>query len=425
MARRDQRLVPISLADLEHNAHVTLDLNALDYYRSGANDMQTLRDNQEAFTRLRLRPRILRDVSKVETQTTLLGHPVSSPICISPTAMQRLVNDEGEKATARAAARAKKCMILSSWSTTTAEDTIAAGNEIPVQHNTPGLPLFWFQLYVYKDRAMTESLIRRVEKAGYKALVITVDTPYLGRRLADVRNVFTLPSHMSMANFETKESKITMANILKQEEDSRDNGNNSNNNNGEASDSRTQTKKAAEGKGTKVVRQESSLAAYVVSQIDPSLNWKDIEWIQSITKLPIVVKGVLTAEDAQLAVESGAKGILVSNHGGRQLDGVLATIDALPEVLDAVQGKDVEVYLDGGVRKGTDVFKALALGARAVFLGRPILWGLAHDGEAGVSLALDLIQKEFELAMALAGCCKVTDINRAHVQHGTTSTPRL
>ncbi|KAF9172908.1 Hydroxyacid oxidase 1 [Mortierella sp. AD010] len=402
MARRDQRLVPISLADLEHNAHITMDLNALDYYRSGANDMQTLRDNQEAFTRLRLRPRILRDVSKVDTQTTLLGHPVASPICISPTAMQRLANDEGEKATARAAAKAKKCMILSSWSTTSAEDTIAAGKEIPVQHDTPGLPLFWFQLYVYKDRAMTESLIRRVEKVGYK-----VDTPFLGRRLADVRNVFTLPSHMSMANFETKESKVTMANILKQEEDISNIDIN---------------EKAAE---VKVVRQESSLAAYVVSQIDPTLNWKDIEWIQSITKLPIIVKGVLTAEDAELAVKSGAKGILVSNHGGRQLDGVLATIDALPEVLDAVKGKDVEVYLDGGVRKGTDVLKALALGARAVFLGRPILWGLAHDGEAGVSLTLDLLQKEFELAMALAGCCKIADINRAHVQHGTTPSSRL
>ncbi|KAF9106994.1 Hydroxyacid oxidase 1 [Mortierella sp. AM989] len=418
MARRDQRLVPISLADLEHNAHVTMDLNALDYYRSGANDMQTLRDNQEAFSRLRLRPRILKDVSKIDTQTTLLGHPVASPISISPTAMQRLANDEGEKATARAAAKAKKCMILSSWATTSAEDTIAAGKEIPVQHDTPGLPLFWFQLYVYKDRSMTESLIRRVEKVGYKALVITVDTPYLGRRLADVRNVFSLPSHMSMANFETKDSKITMANILKHEDGSHSAKS-------EATDLRTRTKSAAEGKEIKVVRQESSLAAYVVSQIDPTLNWKDIEWIQSITKLPIIVKGVLTAEDAKLAVEAGAKGILVSNHGGRQLDGVLATIDALPEILDAVKGKDVEVYLDGGVRKGTDVLKALALGAKAVFLGRPILWGLAHDGEAGVSLTLDLIQKEFELAMALAGCSKISDINRAHVQHGTVSTPRL
>ncbi|KAF9429308.1 Hydroxyacid oxidase 1 [Entomortierella beljakovae] len=394
MARREQRLVPISLADFEHNAHISMDLNALDYYRSGANDMQTLRDNQEAFTRLRLRPRILRDVSKVETQTTLLGHTVASPICISPTAMQRLANDEGEKATARAVAKAKKCMILSSWSTTSAEDTISAGKEIPVKLDTPGLPLFWFQLYVYKDRAMTESLIRRVEKAGYKALVITVDTPFLGRRLADVRNVFTLPSHMTMANFETKESKTTMANILKGDDVDR-------------------------------TTKESSLAAYVVSQIDPTLNWKDIQWIQSITDLPIIVKGVMTAEDSILAVEAGAKGILVSNHGGRQLDGVLATIDALPEVLDAVKGKDIEVYLDGGVRKGTDVLKALALGAKAVFLGRPILWGLAHDGEDGVTLALDLIQKEFELAMALAGCSKISDINRAHVQYGTVFTPRL
>ncbi|KAG0283149.1 Hydroxyacid oxidase 1 [Linnemannia gamsii] len=411
MSRLPQ-LVPISIADLEHNAHTTLAINALDYYRSGANDMQTLKDNQDAYKRLRLRPRILRDVSKVDTKTTLLGHTVSSPICIAPTAMQRLANDAGEKATARAAAKAKKCMILSSWSTTSAEDTIAAGQEIPVdQSSTSGLPLFWFQLYVYKDRVVTEQLIRRVEKAGYKALVITVDTPFLGRRLADVRNVFKLPGHMTMANFENKDSKVTMATILDQNEDS--------------DEGVDVTYDKATGATKRVVRQESSLAAYVVSQIDPTLNWSDIAWVRSITKLPVVVKGVLTAEDAKLAADTGVEGILVSNHGGRQLDGVLATIDALPEVLDAVKGRGVEVYIDGGVRKGTDVLKALALGAKAVFLGRPILWGLAHDGEEGVSLALNLLQQEFELAMALAGCCKIEDINRDHVQHGTTARSRL
>ncbi|KAK3836228.1 MAG: hydroxyacid oxidase-like protein 1 [Linnemannia gamsii] len=409
---RPNQFLPISIADLEHNAHTTLALNALDYYRSGANDMQTLKDNQEAYNRYRLRPRILRDVSKVDTQTTLLGHPVASPICIAPTAMQRLANDAGEKATARAAAKAKKCMILSSWSTTSAEDTIAAGQEVPVDLSTPGLPLYWFQLYVYKDRVVTEQLIRRVEKAGYKALVITVDTPFLGRRLADVRNVFRLPGHMTMANFETKDSKVTMATILDHHDEESDEGTAESNIN-----------KA--GAQKTVVRQESSLAAYVVSQIDPTLNWSDIAWVRSITKLPVVVKGVLTAEDAKLAADTGVEGILVSNHGGRQLDGVLATIDALPEVLDAVKGRNVEVYIDGGVRKGTDVLKALAIGAKAVFLGRPVLWGLAHDGEEGVSLALSLLQQEFELAMALAGCCKIDDINRDHVQHGTTARSRL
>lgn len=209
--------------------------------------------------------------------------------------------------------------------------------------------------------------------AFFLALVITVDTPFLGRRLADVRNVFKLPAHMNMANFEHKDSKVTMATIL-------------DDNPAEAQAesllermAQNGPEAAATGRNTKVVRQESSLAAYVVSQIDPTLNWKDIAWVRSITKLPVVVKGVLTAEDAALAAEIGVEGILVSNHGGRQLDGVLATIDALPEVLDAVKGKNVEVYVDGGVRKGTDVLKALALGAKAVFLGRPILWGLAHD----------------------------------------------
>lgn len=204
-------------------------------------------------------------------------------------------------------------------------------------------------------------------------MVITVDTPFLGRRLADVRNVFKLPAHMNMANFEHKDSKVTMATILDDENPTE-----------EAENllekmAQSGSKAGGQGRVAKVVRQESSLAAYVVSQIDPTLNWKDIAWVRSITKLPVVVKGVLTAEDATLAAEIGVEGILVSNHGGRQLDGVLATIDALPEVLDAVKGKNVEVYVDGGVRKGTDVLKALALGAKAVFLGRPILWGLAHD----------------------------------------------
>ncbi|KAG0359071.1 Hydroxyacid oxidase 1 [Gamsiella multidivaricata] len=228
---------------------------------------------------------------------------------------------------------------------------------------------------------------------------------------------------MTMANFETKESKVTMANILDQEgaKDKAVEQTLSNQANGASQEA----KRAGEGKAAKVIRQESSLAAYVVAQIDPTLNWKDIEWIRSITDLPIVVKGVLTAEDAKLAADAGVKGIVVSNHGGRQLDGVLATIDALPEVLEAVQGRDVEVYIDGGVRKGTDVLKALALGAKAVFLGRPILWGLAHDGEEGVSLTLSLIQLELELAMALAGCSKISDITRDHVQHGTTSRAKL
>ncbi|KAG0339680.1 Hydroxyacid oxidase 1 [Podila horticola] len=396
---RQQQLIPISIADLEHNAHITLALNALDYYRSGANDMQTLKDNQDAYSRIRLRPRILRDVSKVDTQTTLLGHTVGSPICIAPTAMQRLANDAGEKATARAAAKAKKCMILSSWSTTSAEDTIEAGKEIPENLSSPGLPLFWFQLYVYKDREVTEQLIRRVEKAGYKALVITVDTPFLGSRLADVRNVFKLPAHMNMANFEHKDSKVTMATILDDENPAEAQAENL-----LERIAQNGPKAAATGRSIKVVRQESSLAAYVVSQIDPTLNWKDIAWVRSITKLPVVVKGVLTAEDAALAAEIGVEGILV---------------------LDAVKGKNVEVYVDGGVRKGTDVLKALALGAKAVFLGRPILWGLAHDGEDGVTLALNLIQQEFELAMALAGCCKISDITRNHVQHGTDARSRL
>ncbi|KAI8594547.1 hydroxyacid oxidase 1 [Dissophora ornata] len=208
---RQQRLVPISLADLEHNAHITMDLNALDYYRSGANDMQTVKDNQDAFTRIRLRPRILRDVSKVDTQTTLLGHRVASPICISPSAMQRLANDQGEKATARAAAKAKKCMILSSWSTTSAEDTIEAGKEVEVDTMTPGLPLFWFQLYVYKDRSLAESLIRRVEKAGYKGILLNVECFYCRREKGERMELKeSFPRRRPLSRFEGLPTRLCL-----------------------------------------------------------------------------------------------------------------------------------------------------------------------------------------------------------------------
>ncbi|KAJ2397655.1 hypothetical protein GGI23_003456 [Coemansia sp. RSA 2559] len=374
----------VSLDDLEHYASQNLDRNALDYYRSGAQDMLTLRDNQRAFDRIAVRPRILRDVSRVDTSTNVLGAAISSPVCIAPTAMQRMAHPDGECATARAAARKQTCMVLSSWSTTSVEDVAAAADSAAAP-----APPRWLQLYIYKDRAATRRLVERAQNAGYSAIALTVDTPFLGRRLADMRNRFRLPPHLSMANFADKQ---TMAQVS----------------------SAAQPLSAAEN--------SSGLAAYVASQIDPTLSWDHVAWVKRVSRLPVLLKGVLTADDAELAVQAGVDGIIVSNHGGRQMDTVPATIDVLEEVCRAVRGR-VQVYLDGGVRRGTDVLKALALGATAVFLGRPVLWALSYNGEDGVAEMLDMINEEFRLAMALAGCPRIADIKRDHVR--MPGQPRL
>lgn len=346
--------------DYEENAKGTLDRNALDYYSSGANEQVTLAENRLAFTRYRIMPRILVDVRNIDMETTILGQRVSMPICVSPTAMQRMAHPQGELATATASSAAKTCMILSSWSSTSLEDVATANGE----------GLRWFQLYVYKDRQVVAQLVQRAEAAGYKAIALTVDAPLLGRRLADVRNKFKLPPHLTLANF------------------------------AQSSDKATSVKSSS----------DSGLAAYVASQIDQSLDWDSFKWLKSITKLPIVVKGVLTAEDAVKSIEMGAAAIMVSNHGARQLDTSPATIEVLPEIVAAVAGR-VEVYLDGGVTLGTDALKALALGARAVFVGRPVLWGLAYDGAAGVSSVLNILREELRMAMALSGVVSLQDLH--------------
>lgn len=345
---------PVNVREYEAHAYEHLPKNAFDYYASGAMDMITLRENRAAFERLRLRPRIMRDVSKVNIATKVLGIPVSSPICVAPTAMQKMACHEGEMDTARGCSRTKTLMTLSSWSTTALED---------VQDAAPDMSK-WFQLYIYKDRVVTEDLVRRAERAGYKALAVTVDAPVLGRREADVRNRFKLPSHLTMGNFVGKGG--------------------------------------AHAQGTKDGGKDSGLASYVASLIDRTLNWDDIRWLRSISKLPIVVKGVMSGEDATVALEAGVDAIWVSNHGARQLDTCAATIELLPEIVRAVNGR-CEVYIDGGITRGTDCFKALALGATAVFIGRPVLWGLAHSGADGVENVLNLLQAEFEQCMMLMG----------------------
>ncbi|XP_074577845.1 glycolate oxidase 3-like [Curcuma longa] len=350
-----------NVSEYEQIAKQKLPKMIYDYYASGAEDQWTLRENRSAFSRILFRPRILVDVSNIDMSTTVLGFKISMPIMIAPTAMQKMAHPEGELATARAASAANTIMILSSWSTSSVEEVNSTG---------PGVR--FFQLYVYKDRNVVRQIVGRAEKAGFKAIVLTVDTPRLGRREADIKNRFTLPPSLMLKNFE----ELALEKM----------------------------------DGTS----DSGLASYVGSQIDRSLSWKDVKWLQTITSLPIIVKGVMTAEDTQLAVQAGVAGIVVSNHGARQLDYVPATINCLEEVVKAAQGK-VPVFLDGGIRRGTDIFKALALGASGVFIGRPVVFALAADGEAGVRKVLQMLRDELELTMALSGCTSLEQITRNHV----------
>jgi isopentenyl diphosphate isomerase/L-lactate dehydrogenase-like FMN-dependent dehydrogenase len=354
-----EQIEAINLFELEMKARELLPQTPYDYYASGANDEITLRENRVAYERIALLPRMLVDVSERDMCTTVLGEPVSMPILIAPTAFQGFAHPKGEVATVKAAGEAKTLMTLSILSTFSIEEimTVATG---PV----------WFQLYVFKDRAISASLVRRAEGAGCKAIVFTVDAPLLGRRERDVRNQFKMPDALSIKNL--------LPGGLQEFRD------------GTAS---------------------SGPAPCIASLFDTTLVWKDIEWLAGITTLPVLVKGILRSDDAQLAVKHGASGVIVSNHGARQLDTTPATISVLPEIVDAVDGK-VEVYVDGGIRRGTDVLKAIAYGARAVFIGRPVLWGLASGAEAGVRYVLETLRQEFDLAMALSGCPTLSSITR-------------
>ncbi|XP_041828589.1 hydroxyacid oxidase 1 [Melanotaenia boesemani] len=360
----------VCVLDFEEEARKILPKAVYDYYRSGADGQNTLADNVAAFNRWYLIPRVLRDVSTVDLSVSVMGQKLSMPLCVGATAMQRMAHPAGETATARACKAVGTAMMLSSWATSTIEEVMSAMTTSPGSEG-----VLWMQLYIYKDRELTLSLVHRAEKAGYKAIFVTVDTPYLGKRLDDVRNRFKMPPHLSMSNFST-------ASLAFSEDDY---GN------------------------------DSGLAVYVANAIEPALSWDDITWLKKQTCLPVIVKGVLNGEDAVQAVNYGINGILVSNHGARQLDGVPATLDVLEEVVKAVQGR-CDVYMDGGVRRGTDVLKALALGAKAVFVGRPVLWGLACQGEEGVIELLELLKDELRLAVALSGCRSVSEVSRSLVR---------
>jgi 4-hydroxymandelate oxidase len=355
---------PVNVSDFQALARDRMEQSAYDYYAGGACDEVTLGRNERAFDRYVLRPRMMVDVGRLDTSTEVLGHRVAMPILLAPTAFNRLAHDEGEKAAARAAGRAGTIMTLSTLATCTLEDVAAEA----------GGPL-WFQLYVYRDREYTRDLVQRAEEAGYKALVLTVDSPLLGRRERDVRNNFALPEGVTVKNLERSRTRLVSA-----------------------------------GGWTA----EMSFPEYIHRMMDPTLTWDSVSWLASLTSLPILIKGVLVPEDALLARGAGARGVIVSNHGGRQLDGAEATIVALPRVTDAL-GDSLPVLMDGGIRRGTDIVKALALGARAVLIGRPYLWGLAAAGEEGVVQVLGLLRRELELAMALAGRPTVASIDRSLV----------
>ncbi len=354
---------PLNLFEYEQLATKCLSQMALDYYASGAWDEVTLRDNRAAFEKFKLRPRSLVDVSQRNLATEVLAQPLQIPLLIAPMAFQCLANPQGEVATATAAASAGVGMVLSTLSTKSIEEVAA------VRHDTNLQTPQWFQLYIHKDRGLTRALVERAYTAGYKALCITVDAPVLGRRERDKRNEFALPPDMQLANL----TNLSGLNIPQKQG-------------------------------------ESGLFTYFAQQLDPAVTWQDLEWLESLCPLPLVVKGILRADDAVRAVESGAKAIVVSNHGGRQLDGAIASIDALAEVVDAV-GDRAEVLLDGGIRRGTDILRALALGAKAVLVGRPVLWGLAVAGEAGVAHVIDILRDELDVAMALSGCASLEKID--------------
>lgn len=350
-----------TLRDVETAAKARLTRLAYDYAAGGAGDERALDDNVAAFTPWRLRPRFLVDVSTRDASVHLLGRRHPRPFAVAPTAFHRLFHEDGEIGVARAARDRGILLVSSTLSTTPLEDVAAAAGPR------------WFQVYVHKDRALTKDLVGRAKAAGYEALVLTVDAPVWGMRERDRRNKFSLPPPLTLANF---------ARMLPD---------------------------ATGGGGP------DGLARYVNDQLDASLTWDAVAWLKDISGLPVIVKGVLTAEDARLAIDHGAAAILVSNHGGRQHDRHPATLDALPEVVDAAAGR-VPVLVDGGLRRGSDVLIALALGARMALVGRPILWGLAAGGEAGAGRVLDLLADEFDNAMAMAGLARAEDADGATVR---------
>jgi L-lactate dehydrogenase (cytochrome) len=356
--------IPVSVAELEERAVVAMDPKAASYVCAGAGAEETMRANRDAFARRRIVPRMLRDVAGRDLSTTVLGTAMPAPLLLAPIGVQKVVHDDGELATARAAAAVGVPMIASTASHFSLEEVAAAGGEAPR----------WFQLYWPNDPGLARSLVERAEAAGYGAIVLTVDTFIPGWKPRDLQQAW-LPflNGMGVANY--FQDPVFRAALEKTPE---------------------------EDPGT-------ATGHFLGVQANPSLSWADLALLREMTSLPIVVKGIQHAEDAREAVRRGLDGIVVSNHGGRQVDGALASLDALPAIAEAV-GEELAILFDSGVRGGADVLKALALGADAVCLGRPYLWGLALDGQAGVETVLKMVLAELDLTMALCGLTRPSEI---------------
>ncbi len=343
----------LTVPDYEARARETMPTALFDrlFGTYGASIMTSNSNNLAAFEAIKLRPRVLADVSHRELSTEVLGQKISFPVMLAPTGTHQRAHPQGELASARAAGASGTIMGLSTASSYSIEEVAEVGTG----------PL-WFQLYFFRDRELTEILVRRAQQAGYSALMLTVDNLGAGSREREHRYAYTLDAERILKNF----VGIDLPNLP-----NRDNFN------------------------------------YC---FESALNWSDLEWLRSLTSMPLVIKGIQTAEDARLCAEYGVDGVIVSNHGGHNLEGTMGTIDILPEVVDAV-GDRAEVFLDGGIRRGTDVLKTLALGAKAVFIGRPIFWGLSVNGEAGVGNVLDILRDELDVAM---GLCGLTDVKKAN-----------
>jgi len=341
----------VNLADYERLAEDVLDPATHAFLFGGAGDEWTVRANLSAFGRWCLRPRVLVDVDRVSTAVNLLGLELALPFLVAPMGLQRLAHPEAELATARAAAAVGVAFCNSAVSSTSPADVAAAA---------PG-GVHWLQLYSFRDRGLTEDLVAQAVAAGFRALVLTVDGPAVGRRESPLRTAFAFPPDLTVPGC------------------------------------------------------RGATPTQLAAGLDRTLGWGDLERLGGLSKLPLLLKGVLTADDAALACEHGVAGVVVSNHGGRQLDGVPATLEVLPEVVEAVAGR-AEVLLDGGIRRGTDIVKALALGASAVLVGRPVMWALAAGGEVGVRTALQLLRAELELALRLLGCPRVSAVTRTYLR---------
>ena len=346
---------PVCVADFEALAQARMSPMAWEYVSAGAADELTLRWNREAYEKIRLQPRVLVDVTGLDTRVTLFGRDHAFPILMAPAAAHTLTHPEGELATVRGANAAQATFCLSSYASRSVEEVAAAATG----------PL-WFQLYMQTDYGFTRELVERAEAAGCEALCLTVDTPIGGARNRETRAAVTLPAMPNLTGF----------------------------------------------KGVPSSGLQTGTVQIYNPYFDAALSWKDVEWLRSFAKIPLLLKGVMNPEDAERAVEAGVAGLIVSNHGGRNLDTLPATIDALPRVTERVGGR-VPVLLDGGIRRGTDVLKGLALGASAVMVGRAYLYGLAVDGANGVAAVMGILQRELMMAMALTGKTRVEDVDRS------------